>query len=357
MHTPYDCSRFRQPSRLLATLTCFALLGLALTRSTAQTTPAAPPVANKEAKEGDASIVLSPFMVNASEGTGWIATNSLAGGRVKTALKDTPVAYSVLTSEFLDSFNLTDMNLAAAFTTNSTADVQDGTYQAFGTTSASTIKLRGTNVTQTRNFFPFTISPDSFDIDRFDFARGPNAVLFGAGGIGGTANSVTKQALPNKTFGNVVLQVGSYDKFRVTADYNQPFADKKGAIRVNLMSQRNETWRQNEWAEKYGAHVAATYEIAPRLTIRVEGEYLHNEGATSNSSLRDRMSAWDGKYTSTGIPVAVGTADPLSALVRETAGVTTLVNQRFVTQAGFPAGTLQNYGGTRYTKAARQDGT
>ena len=43
------------------------------------------------------TIVLSPFEVRTDLDTGFVATTSLAGGRLAGRLQDTPVAYSVLT--------------------------------------------------------------------------------------------------------------------------------------------------------------------------------------------------------------------------------------------------------------------
>ncbi|MEO7600335.1 MAG: TonB-dependent receptor plug domain-containing protein, partial [Opitutus sp.] len=183
----FHASSFALP-RILA-----ALAGLAvLSTSTAQ--------AQTEIKEEDA-VVLTPFTVNAGSDVGFVGASSLAGGRIATALKDTPVAYSVITSEFLEALNLTDVAQAAAWTVNSQSDVSDGNNQTLsGSSPISNARLRGTSVNApTRNFFPFFITPDSYNLDRVDFARGPNAVLFGAGGVGGTVNSVTKQALTDRT--------------------------------------------------------------------------------------------------------------------------------------------------------------
>jgi len=35
--------------------------------------------------------------------------------------------------------------------------------------------------TPQRNFFPFYVNFDSYNLDRFDFSRGPNSVPFGHG--------------------------------------------------------------------------------------------------------------------------------------------------------------------------------
>src|SRR5690349_14062024 len=87
----------------------------------AQTAPAP----SSAGPAGD-TVKLDPFNVSAQSDVGFVAANSLAGGRIATALKDTPVAYSVLTSEFLEAFNINDAGKAAEFSVNTTNYVNDG---------------------------------------------------------------------------------------------------------------------------------------------------------------------------------------------------------------------------------------
>jgi hypothetical protein len=54
-------------------------------------------------------ILLSPFEVNTDQARGFVATSSLAGGRLTGELKYTPVAYSVLTRDFIDAMQPTDL--------------------------------------------------------------------------------------------------------------------------------------------------------------------------------------------------------------------------------------------------------
>jgi outer membrane receptor protein involved in Fe transport len=303
--------------------------------------------------DSEERIVLSPFVVSAEQDVGFVAASSLAGGRIATALKDTPVAYSVLTAEFLEAFNLNDVVEAASWTVNSSSDVNDNTSSAFGTTSANNLKLRGTSVgSPTRNFFPYIVTPDNYNLDRVDFARGPNAVLFGAGGIGGTLNSVTKQALPGRELTSVRFQVGSFERYRVQADINRAFLNKKAAIRINLMRDQSDTWRDHEWSERYGVSLAATFKLTPRLTLRVEGETGRREEARSTTALRDQLSAWDGTTTFSGVVTPA-----LNQATRAAAGVNGPTRMRWVQQASFPGDTLLNFGNLYTTAAASQNAT
>lgn len=334
--------------RRAAQLVLAALAASAASVSSAQTTAASAPSAKPD--DSDA-LVLTPFTVTSSSDVGFVAASSLAGGRIATALKDTPVAYSVITSEFLEAFNLTDVAQAAAWTVNSQSDVADGTNQAFGTTQASETRLRGTGIgAPTRNFFPYVVTPDSFNIDRVDFARGPNAVLFGAGGIGGTVNSITKQAMIKRDLNSLRLQYGSYNKVRLTGDVNRSFLHNRAAVRVNFMRETSDTWRENEWRDKYGVSLAAKFEITKRLTFRVEGEVTMRKEALANTAMRDQISAWDGLTSFSGAPAIL----PDQA-ARAAAGIQGPNPMRWVQNASFPAATLLNFANLYRTAPAAQN--
>src|SRR5262245_19151893 len=105
-------------------------LGLALASLPAQTAPTPSAGATDET-----TVKLDPFNVNATSDVGFVAANSLAGGRMTMALKDTPVAYSVLTSEFLEAFNITDAGKASDFSVNTNQYVGDGLQGTSGNTT------------------------------------------------------------------------------------------------------------------------------------------------------------------------------------------------------------------------------
>jgi len=326
------------------------LLGLAAPLLCAQeATPAAPPAS----VPAESVVEMTPFTVHADKDVGFVAASSLAGGRMSTSLKDTPAAYSVLTSEFLEAFNLTDVTAAAAWTVNSSIDVVDNTNKAFAGTPAGDLKLRGTAIgTPTRNFFPYVVTPDNYNIDRVDFARGPNSVLFGAGGIGGTLNSVTKQALSSKNLESLRVQAGSFNKLRLTGDVNRHFLGGKAAVRVNVLRDQSDTWRSYEWSEKYGVALASTFKLTHLTTLRVEGEFGNYQEARATTALRDHLSAWDGVTTFSGV-----TTPALTQAQRAAAGVSGPTAMRWVQQDGFPTDTLLNFGNLYTTAAAAYNAT
>jgi hypothetical protein len=164
----------------------------------------------------DEPVVLSAFHVNAEQDRGFVAASSLAG-----ALADTPVAYSVQTREFLDALNISDLNEALDWTVSATTTPDDGGGQLFGGTGSNTI--RGVSANQSaRNFFPGGSHPSTYNLERMDYARGPNSILFGTGTIGGTSNAVVKSARIGRNTTELRAEIGSWDSYRSTLDATSP---------------------------------------------------------------------------------------------------------------------------------------
>jgi outer membrane receptor for ferric coprogen and ferric-rhodotorulic acid len=64
---------------------------------------------------------LSPFTVDASDDTGYQATSTLAGTRIKTNLRDLGSSISVITSQFLEDTGATDAGSLLSYTSNTEA--------------------------------------------------------------------------------------------------------------------------------------------------------------------------------------------------------------------------------------------
>jgi len=242
------------------------------------------------------TVKLDPFSVTADSDVGFVAASSLAGGRIATPLKDTPVAYSVITKEFLEAFNITNIADSGSWSVNTDYTPGDQTDLGYGTGPNRRVRIRGISAnTPTRNFFPFAAgATDSFNIDRVDYARGANSVLFGAGGAGGTQNTGTKQASTSKSFQEATIQIGSWNKYRLAADFNQAVNDKF-AFRTNVMFGSQDSWRDRIWEDKKGLHLAATYRVTPKFTIRGEFEFTHTRKSHAVQQYNEYVSAWDGK--------------------------------------------------------------
>ena len=164
------------------------LLGFAL---------AGPPLLTAQEDEEDV-FDLSPFTITSDEDTGYAATNTLAGTRLKSDLRDLAGAVQVVTEEFLRDTGSTNVEDLFLYTTNTEVSGPDGNFGSGGGDRRDPngrTRVRGlAEPDRTRNFFLSDIALDTYNTDRVTIAKGPNAILFGLGSPAGLYNSNLKQA-------------------------------------------------------------------------------------------------------------------------------------------------------------------
>src|SRR5215204_348710 len=78
----------------------------------------APPVPSSVAPATDAVVELSPFVISESSETGWIATETLAGSRLRTNFKDIPNQIETLTLDFMQDLGVTTIDQALIYSAN-----------------------------------------------------------------------------------------------------------------------------------------------------------------------------------------------------------------------------------------------
>jgi len=313
----------------------------------AQVAPVAPGL--KPAPAASEVLTLSPFTVSTDRDVGFVAASSLAGGRLAADLKDTPVAYSVLTREFIDALGLDDLNQAAEWTVGATQNVDAGANAIFA--SVGSFSVRGVSgLSRQRNFFPFGIVFDSYNLDRFDFARGPNSILFGTGSIGGAANSVTKQAVFGKPIRQLEARVGSWANYRVTSDFN--VSNDRLAVRLNTLWQDSAGWRDDDYLKKQSAFLTTTYRVSRTTQVRAEAEYGRMEQRSAFTNLNDRISGWDGTTTYATVPTT-----SIPTATRNAAGVSQYGADNWVFSSAFGTADIINFQNSPTTVAANAAGT
>lgn len=270
----------------------------AIKRAAAPPEPAAPPPAKPgasaldERRPGEA-VTLSPFEVRTDRDVGYAAADTLAGGRINTPLKDTAAVISVLNRQFLDDVATTNIQQSLEWSVNAVP-----IYNAGLSDGASS--FRGPNSSYfSRNYFLWYINSDTYNTERFEFARGPNGVLFGDGNLGGIATVMTKRAHFGKRGGQVAARADSYGGMRFTADENLPLGDRV-ALRVNLLHDRGTSWQDRSDQFRYGAHLAGVVKLTPRNQFRFEGEWgervrqIYLVNYAENASYWDRATAYNG---------------------------------------------------------------
>jgi outer membrane receptor protein involved in Fe transport len=340
------------------------MLALALTfgpsaAMKAQTTPA--PDQTQQAQEqvtSEEPVVLSTFIVDTSTDKGYVAVNSLAGGRNNTPLAITPTSVSSLTAAFIDDLQLTNATDALKWTMNAipgnfAPNVGSGNeFNSWG------INLRGAGTgpqggtAPTVNYFPIYSIKDFFNVDRFEIDLGPNSILFGIGSLGGVATSYTKKPRFDQDFTELDLVVNSYGGARAVLDVNQRVSILKKddlGVRINLLADHDEDWRKADLIKRWGASVATTFKVSDNTSVRFDAEVYEAVIPQFAEDITDHYSQWDGVTNSAtwGAAPTGGTANTQS--MAEWGGPSSF-------QLWIPSeGTLMNWG-AGYTGTGLADG-
>ena len=191
--------------------------------------------------------------------------------RTTTPLRDVPQAVSVVTSA-----------LIADQLMGSMADVtryMPGVGFAQGEGNRDTPILRG-NAT-TSDFFVDGVRDDVqyfrdvYNVDRVEALKGPNAMVFGRGGVGGVINRVTRQADWGQSR-EASLQFGSWNNRRFTADVGRGMTETV-AIRATGLYENSDSYREGFNLERYGFNPTVAFRLGPNTTLRSSYEYFHDQ--------------------------------------------------------------------------------
>lgn len=116
---------------------------------------------------------------------------------------------------------------------------------------------------------------DASNIERIEILKGPNGAVFGRGEPGGTINIITKKADLSDTFGSFGVSAGSFDTYRVEADYNLLVSDTL-AIRFNGAAQDAGSFRDTVESNKMVASPSILWAPTSTTKISYEMEYVDN---------------------------------------------------------------------------------
>lgn len=135
-----------------------------------------------------------------------------------------------------------------------------------------------------------------YNIEQVEILRGPNALLFGRGGMGGILNRVSKKADLDEGFNDYTASIDSFGGSMGTIDANV-VTGTHSAFRINAMAQYLEGDRDFYYGDRYGLNPTFRYALSDVTTVDLSYEYIHHE-----------------RFIDRGIPTAAGR--PVEALKR-----------------------------------------
>ena len=297
-------------------------------------------IAQKARDESGETITLSPFEVTTTKDRGYAAGNTLSGGRVDTPIAITPGSISVMTKEFMDDFNIQNMNDALQWTVGMESGTLTPGSDPFGASTYGTL-VRGavfdSNFPQRNGSLYYGVA-DSYNTERFEFNRGPDSSMFGDGGPGGRQGSGSKRGRFNSTFSSAAFQGDTYGGYRATFDQN--YGREKIAVRVNVMRQDNKSFQKRADAISNGITPSVTLKLGKNTTFIAEYERKNERNNLWSKTLSDNAHLWDGTTINPDGKAAVANATNLG-LSQISATTDYLV-------WNFGTGSLLNYKGNQY---------
>lgn len=282
--------------RLAATaLVLFADLAA---QTVAPATSVVPPTAGS--KQADALIQLNPFEVKADADNSYGALNSNSITQFNTALNRVPVSADIFTEDFMRDISATSIEEmlngygAGAGTVMSNPDSDALNQQPGDRVGNQTIGIRGVGggaihrdgfaATGAANNFGTTAVgiSSTFDVERAEVIRGPQGLLYGAGGAGGTVNTVSKRANFNRRNGTASWRIDQYGSKQAQFDYN--WGADKVAVRFSLLDDSQKYRRVFVGYDTRGFYAQLAFKFAPARTIvRVQGQGTVNERILSSN--------------------------------------------------------------------------
>lgn len=288
---PHKNPQYRTVISRMQTLLAF-FLSLAMHAQQATPSP-------KDGVANDEVIELSPFEVRTDKDTSYGAVNSTSLTRFNTELDNVAITADIFTETFMqdvDALSVESMFQnygagAGALMPSMSGDAdqnQPGDRQTFGDRfNAAPFSVRGLSAGYPkRDGFAAdstnTNRSDIWDLTRVEVIRGPQGLLYGAGGAGGTVTYTSKPAQFGKrsTRYMTTLRVDEYGSLRMMFDAN--FGARTVAVRVVGVNDITKLYRTNLGDNTLGGYVQVAFKLPFNSTLRIQGRFTRNERWVSN---------------------------------------------------------------------------
>ncbi len=226
-------------------------------------------VASDLASERREDVVeLSPFVVQPDNG--WVASSSLVGNRTNKDISDLPLSIDAITSEFMQDLGAYTLDDAARFVPGAIVTDRIDGWLNDNTSAVSYRGMQGNGDNSARNFFMWYGPTDNYNIERIDFNKGSNSLMFGDASPAGQAATYTKRA-QFRSFTKLTGLYGSFESHRAMLDVNRRLNDEV-AVRLNYVDRADGVYIENTGYTLRAMHGAVTVQPFKQTQIRIEGE-------------------------------------------------------------------------------------
>lgn len=269
-------------------------------------TPAPAPAANAD----DQVVTLSPFTVSTDRDVGYRASNSIAGTRSNTPIKDIPLNIQVFTKDLYEDLLITnqvDLERYNASLVNGGADTRSSNpiQQAYNAFLFRGFVQNWGLRDGIRQYDPI----DTQGLARVEVVKGPAGPLYGLSYAGGVMNSITKQVDFHHDFTSIRASVQNEGEYRGTIDanYTGNVGGGKFGVRFNGAHASTEDEREHSEGSLRYAQLNLEWQPAPRTQLQflMEDGYREKTNGLSYFTRAERDAAGNVLDNGASIPLQI----------------------------------------------------
>ncbi|RUQ66739.1 TonB-dependent siderophore receptor [Azospirillum doebereinerae] len=208
------------------------------------------------------------FNIQTPPDSGYQAKRILSTTKTETDLRDVPQA---VTRQQMDDQAIQNLEGAVRYV--------PGVGFAQGEGNRDTAVFRGNSTTA--DFFLDGIRDDVeyygdlYNIERVEVVKGPNAMIFGRGGVGGLINRVSRQADWTRTR-EAKVETGSNAHYRGSFDVGQG-VDEAVALRLTGVYEVSESYRNGVELRRWGLNPTASFRLDENTLLQVGYEHFQDD--------------------------------------------------------------------------------
>ncbi|ULQ51191.1 TonB-dependent receptor [Flavihumibacter fluvii] len=200
---------------------------------------------------------------------------TIGAGKVAIKPMDLPQSFTVVGKDILERqqvLQLSDalQNVTGVYLMGTTGGYQEeiaGRGYAFGSNNTFKNGSRYNNGTM----------PEMSGVEKIEFLKGGNAILFGNVAAGGILNIVTKKPKFEQG-GEISFRTGSYDLYKPSIDiYGAIDKQHIAAYRLNTTYQKSGSFRDDVNSERIYVNPSFLFNLNEKTSLLVEGDYLKDK--------------------------------------------------------------------------------
>lgn len=232
---------------------------------------AAPAVAQQQPSELGRMTVTDTAIDDDEAHKSYKVSRSTSATRTDTPLIDVPQTVNVVSVKQIQDQAANSIGDAVRYV--------PGVFSAQGEGNRETLVLRGNSTTG--DFFVDGVRDDVqtyrdlYNIERLEIFKGPNAMIFGRGGVGGVVNRVTKVA-NGDLIRSFRIEGGSFNHVRGQIDLGAPLGEAV-SVRVTGVYQDSESYRDGVDYNRWGFNPTATFRLGADTTVTLGYEHFKDE--------------------------------------------------------------------------------